>query len=169
MGGAKVELQLAHLVAAKGNALFGQWTYGGKGLIPEQQRKELGDHRIAAYDWPFDSVRDYFINLSSHPAYEEFRHLRADMKAAGKPLSSMKLTEGLKSYSERGQEYVDTLKGIIRVNHLDIADNAVFRDEPIRFLLTTADEASAAKLRKDIEAMQKSGDIEQIVKRMRLE
>ncbi|RLC15776.1 MAG: hypothetical protein DRI24_10090 [Deltaproteobacteria bacterium] len=155
--------------AAKGNALFGQWTYGGKGLVPEQQRKELGDHRIAAYDWPFDSVRGYFINLSSHPAYEDFRRLRAEMKAAGQPLSSMKLIEGLKSYSERGQKYVDTLKGIIRVNHLAKADNAVFRDEPMRFLLTTADEAAAAKLRKDIKAMQKSGEIEKIVKRMRLE
>lgn len=155
--------------AAKGNALFGQWTYGGKGLVPEQQRKELGDHRIAAYDWPFDSVRDYFINLSSHPAYEDFRRLRADMRAAGKPLSCMELAQGLKSYSERGQEYVDTLRGIIRVNNLAIADDAVFRDEPMRFLLTTADEASAAKLRKDIEAMQKSGEIEKIVKRMRLE
>jgi Bax protein len=155
--------------AVKGNALFGQWTYGGKGLVPEQQRKELGDHRIAAYDWPFDSVRGYYINLSSHPAYEGFRRLRAQLKAAGKPLSSMKLVEGLKSYSERGQEYVDTLKGIIRVNHLDLADDAVFRDESMRFLLTTSDEASAAKLRKDIEAMQKSGEIEKIVKRMRLE
>jgi uncharacterized FlgJ-related protein len=155
--------------AVKGNALFGQWTYGGKGLVPEQQRKALGDHRIAAYEWPFDSVRGYFINLSSHPAYEDFRRLRADMKAAGQPLSSMKLTEGLKSYSERGEKYVDTLKGIIRVNHLDLADNAAFRDEPMRFILTTADEASAAKLRKDIAAMQKSGEIEKIVQRMRLE
>ena len=155
--------------AVKGNALFGQWTYGGKGLVPEQQRKELGDHRIAAYDWPFDSVRGYFINLSSHPAYEEFRRLRADMKADNKPLSSMELAEGLKSYSERGQKYVDTLKGIMRVNNLDIADNAAFRDEPVRFILTTADEASAAKLRKDIKAMQKSGEIEEIIQRMRLE
>ena len=155
--------------AAKGNALFGQWTYGGKGLVPEQQRKELGDHRIAAYDWPFDSVRGYFINLSSHPAYEEFRRLRADMRAASKPLGCMELAQGLKSYSERGQKYVDTLRGIIRVNNLAIADNAVFRDEPMRFLLTTGDEASAVKLRKNIEAMQKSGEIEKIVKRMRLE
>jgi Bax protein len=45
---------------AKGNALFGQWTYGGKGLVPEQQRKSLGDHRIASFDWPFDSVRGTF-------------------------------------------------------------------------------------------------------------
>jgi len=155
--------------AVKGNALFGQWTYGGKGLVPEQQRKALGDHRIAAYDWPFDSVRGYFINLSSHPAYEDFRRLRADMKAAGQPLSSLKLTEGLKSYSERGQKYVDILQGIIRVNHLDITDNAVFRDEPTRFILTTGDEAAAAKMRKDIAAMKKSGEIEKIVKRMRLE
>ena len=123
--------------AAKGNALFGQWTYGGKGLVPEQQRKELGDHRIAAYDWPFDSVRGYFINLSAHPAYEAFRRLRADMRAAGKPLDCMELVQGLKSYSERGQKYMDTLRGIIRVNNLAIADNAVFRDEPMRFLLTT--------------------------------
>ncbi len=155
--------------AAKGNALFGQWTYGGKGLVPEQQRKELGDHRIASYEWPFDSVRGYFINLSSHPAYEEFRRLRADLKAANKPLSSMKLVEGLKSYSERGQEYVDTLKGIIRVNNLDIADNAVLRDEPMRFLVGAPDKATAEDLRKEIEAMRKSGKIDEIVKRMRLE
>lgn len=155
--------------AVKGNALFGQWTYGGDGIVPEHQREELGDHRIASYEWPFDSVRGYYINLSSHPAYEEFRHLRAELKAAGKPLRSMELVQGLKSYSERGQEYVDTLKGIIRVNHLDIADDAVFRDEPMRFLVVTADKAAAVKMRKDIETMRKSGEIDAIVKRMRLE
>ena len=121
--------------AAEGNALFGQWTFGGKGLTPEQQRKELGDHRIAAFDWPFDSVRGYFINLMSHPAYEPFRKLRAEKRAAGEPLTSSALADGLISYSERGQAYVDTLKGIIRVNNLEIADDAVLRDEPRRFLV----------------------------------
>ena len=75
--------------AAEGNALFGQWTYGGEGLVPEQQRSNLGDHRIAAYEWPFDSVRSYFLNLSSHPAYEDLRRLRAELKASGKPVTSM--------------------------------------------------------------------------------
>ena len=79
--------------AVKGNALFGQWTFGGEGLVPEQQRKQLGDHRIASFEWPFDSVRGYFINLSSHPAYEDFRRLRAKLKAAGKPMSSIALAE----------------------------------------------------------------------------
>jgi len=67
----------------EGNALFGQWTYGGRGLVPEQQRAHLGDHRIAAFDWPFDSVRGYFLNLMSHPAYADFRRLRAELRARG--------------------------------------------------------------------------------------
>ncbi len=155
--------------AVEGNALFGQWTYGGKGLVPEQQRKSLGDHRIAAFDWPFDSVRGYFINLMSHPAYEDFRRLRAEARAAGQPLKSMALADGLVRYSERGQEYVDTLKGIIRVNGLDIADNAVFRDEPLRFSIGAEDEAAAEALAREIEAMRASGELASIVARMRLE
>ena len=155
--------------AVEGNALFGQWTYGGKGLVPEQQRKNLGDHRIAAFDWPFDSVRGYFINLMSHPAYEDFRRLRAQLRADGKPLTSMELADGLTRYSERGQEYVDTLKGIMRVNRLTIADDAVFRDEPMRFIIGAENEAAAADLRKQVERLRASGELAQIVARMRLE
>ncbi len=138
-------------------------------MIPEQQRKQLGDHRIASFEWPFDSVRGYFINPSSHPTYEDFRRLRAELKAAGKPVSSLALAEGLTNYSERGQAYVNTLKGIIRVNGLNVADGAVFRNEPIRFVLGAADQAAAAKLREDIEAMRKSGKLDKIIERMRLE
>ena len=155
--------------AAEGNALFGQWTYGGKGLVPEQQRKDLGDHRIAAFDWPFDSVRGYFLNLMSHPAYEEFRRLRAQMRTEGKPLRSLELADGLINYSERGQEYVDTLKSLIRVNNLSVADDASFRDEPIRFLIGAQNASEAADLRTRIEQMRKTGELEQIIARMRLE
>jgi Bax protein len=155
--------------AVTGNALFGQWTFGGEGLIPEQQRSDLGDHRIAAFDWPFDSVRGYFINLCSHPAYEDFRRLRAELRAAGKPLSSMVMADGLIRYSERGQEYVDTLKGIMRVNKLELADDAVFRDEPIRFIVPANSGADAAAIEERIAAARESGEIEKIVARMRLE
>lgn len=155
--------------AVKGNALFGQWTFGGEGLVPEQQRQDLGDHRIAAFDWPFDSVRGYFINLNSHPAYEDFRRLRAELKAAGKPLTSVALADGLIRYSERGQEYVDTLKGIIRVNKLDIADDAVFRDEPRRFIVGADGEEDAARIRADVERMRASGELADIIERMRLD
>ena len=155
--------------ATEGNALFGQWTYGGEGLVPEQQRKSLGDHRIASFEWPFDSVRGYFINLSSHPAYEEFRRLRASQRATGKPLNSMLLADGLISYSERGQKYVDTLKGIMRVNNLTIADNAEFRDEPMRFLLGAANPDKAIELKAEVERMRVTGELDEVIARMRLE
>lgn len=155
--------------AAEGNALFGQWTFDGEGLLPGKQRKELGDHRIASFDWPFDSVRAYYLNLSTHPAYEAFRQLRAELKSTGKSLGSLDLADGLKRYSERGQAYVDTLKGIIRTNDLDMADDAEFRDEPVSFIWGAADEAAAEELRRDIAAMRKSGELSEIIERMRLD
>lgn len=155
--------------AVKGNALFGQWTYGGEGMKPQKQRASLGDHRIAAYDWPFDSVRGYYINISAHPAYEPLRKIRAERRAAGKPLDSIALADGLIRYSERGQAYVDTLKGIIRVNKLDIADGASLRDEPMRFLVSAESAAAAPELRDEIEGLRKSGELASIIDRMQLE
>ncbi|GAB6909732.1 hypothetical protein DESC_610028 [Desulfosarcina cetonica] len=84
-------------------------------------------------------------------------------------LSSLVLADGLKKYSERGPAYVDTLKGIIRKNNLQIADDAVFRDEPMKFVLGAPDPAAAEKLRADIESMRQSGELETIIARMRLE
>jgi hypothetical protein len=81
----------------------------------------------------------------------------------------MELADGLVRYSERGQEYVDTLKGIIRVNRLDIADDAIFRDEPMRFSIGAEDEAAADELRRNIEKMRASGELAEIIARMRLE
>jgi uncharacterized FlgJ-related protein len=155
--------------ATEGNSLFGQWTYGGDGIAPEQKRKEKGNYGIAAFDWPFDSVRGYFLNLMSHPAYEDLRRLRAEMRAAGEPLNSLRLADGLIRYSERGQEYVDSLKGMIRVNGLEIADNAVFRDEPIHFLLSEGTPEEAAAMEQRIAEARASGELAEIYARMRLE
>ena len=155
--------------AVEGNALFGQWTYGGDGIKPQEQRASKGDHRIKAFDWPFDSVRGYFINLISHRAYEDFRRLRAELRAAGKPLDSLTLADGLLSYSERGQAYVDTLKGIIRANGLDVADHAVFREEPIRFIVTEQTPEDAAATREELARMRERGELEEIFERMNLD
>lgn len=156
--------------ATEGNALYGQWTYGGEGLKPREQRTgSKGDHRIKAFEWPFDSVRGYFINLMTHRAYEDFRRLRAELRAAGKPLDSMTLADGLLSYSERGQDYVDSLKGIIRVNKLDLADRAVFKDEPLYFLLSEQSPEDVEAMKARIAAAAESGELAEILERMRLE
>ena len=48
-----------------------------------------------------------------------FRAYRDDLVA---------FAETLLRYSERGQEYVDDLKGIIRINNLDAVDDAYLKD-----------------------------------------
>lgn len=155
--------------AVQGNSLFGQWTYQGDGIKAKEHRAYKGDYAIKAFDWPFDSVRGYFINLMSHPAYEDFRELRAEMRTRGEPLSSLALADGLLHYSERGQEYVDSLKGMIRHNRLDRADGAVLRDEPVRFLLGAESPEAAEKLRAEIETMRADGKLQELVESMRLD
>ena len=80
----------------------------------------------------------------------------------------MILADGLVNYSERGQEYVETLKGIMRVNNLTIADDAVFRDEPMRFLVGAEDETEAEELRAELEVMRADGSLAAIIRRMDL-
>ena len=156
--------------ATEGNSLFGQWTYKGDGIKPKEQRTATkGNYGIKAFDWPFDSVRGYFINLMSHPAYEDFRRMRAELRAAGKPMDSLVLADGLLRYSERGQDYVDSLKGIIRVNKLYRADTAVFRDEPMRFLLSEQTPEDVEKMKVRLEEAKASGELAEIIERMRLE
>ena len=153
----------------EGNALFGQWTYGGEGMAPKQQRKALGDHKIAAFTWPFDSVRGYFVNLSTHPAYEDFRKIRAELRKGGKPLDSLALADGLIHYSERGQDYVDSLKILIRSNGFNLADSAQPRDEPLAFAMGAANEEAARSIQERFEVMKANGEFDKIVAEMRLE
>jgi hypothetical protein len=63
---------------------------------------------------------------------------------------------------------VDTLKSIIRVNGLDIADDAVFRDEDMRFVVGAENDEAAAQLRTEIEKLRTSGELAIIIARMRL-
>lgn len=127
--------------AAEGNALFGQWSWGGKGIKPEQQREGMGDYRIAAFESPLGSVMAYMMNLNTHAAYAALRARRAQMRADGKRISGWDLAETLDKYSERGAAYVDSLHGIMRVNKLDPADDAFLGDGPTIFLVPVGEGA----------------------------
>ncbi|MFC4238075.1 glucosaminidase domain-containing protein [Thalassospira xianhensis] len=111
--------------AALGNALFGQWTYDGEGITPEQQRTHLGDYKIASFRTPFGSVRAYLLNLNTHNAYADLRDMRASDIAANRQSTGMELAEALIRYSERGEEYVKEVQAVIRQNSLQEVDNAV--------------------------------------------
>jgi uncharacterized FlgJ-related protein len=117
--------------AQEGNALFGQWTFGGSGMLPQAQRASLGDYRVAAFESPLLSVIAYMRNLNTHRAYARLRELRAEARAAGRAPTGYELAGGLDRYSERGQEYVDELRSMIDTNQLRDADATYLAPGPV--------------------------------------
>lgn len=114
--------------AREGNALFGQWTWNASspGIDP-LDRAEGKTHRIRAFDSPLAAVRAYVRNLNTHTAYAGLRQLREAQRNSGR-FDSQDLAEGLIAYSEKGSDYVDLVREIIRVNDLDAFDGVRLAD-----------------------------------------
>lgn len=110
--------------AREGNAMFGQWTFLSKaGLLP-LKRDQGKTHRVKAFETMIDSVRAYAMNLNSHRAYKGFRSARQANRQSGAPLDGWVLAGELLQYSERGQDYVRALRGLIDYNALGPLDDA---------------------------------------------
>jgi len=109
--------------AQEGNALFGQWTWSGKGLKPKEADESKG-HKVMKFNVLQASVRAYQRNLNTHKSYKEFRLVRAQLRDAGKPLDSIILSKYLDQYAETGEQYVDVLQKIIKQNNLRDFDDA---------------------------------------------
>ena len=115
--------------AVKGNSLFGQWDFSGKGIKPKEQRTELGNYGIAAFDSPQDSIEAYMLNLNTHRAYERMRQKRAVFRQQNKQPTGWDLAKTLDKYSERGNDYVKSLHAIMSYNKLNDADQAHLWDK----------------------------------------
>jgi Bax protein len=149
--------------ALEGHSYFGQWTYGGKGMAPKEKRASKGDYGVAAYAWPLDSVHSYMMNLNTHRAYSELRAKRAQLRAAGKPVTGMALAETLTHYSERGEEYVKTLTGMMRVNELYAADQAALRQEEPVLIVDAFDEEHAEAVSRELSELRSSGKLADLI------
>ncbi|QUJ68798.1 glucosaminidase domain-containing protein [Photobacterium sp. GJ3] len=102
--------------AVEGNNFFGQWCYTpGCGMVPNA-RSEGARHEVAVFSDAKQSVHAYFMNVNRNRAYAELREIRAQQRASGNRLTGLKLAEGLRRYSERGQDYVSEIQGMIRHN-----------------------------------------------------
>jgi uncharacterized FlgJ-related protein len=123
----------------EGNALFGMWTWGDEGIRPEQQRAEHGDHKIASYETPMHSVIAYMRNINTHQSYESLRARRAELRSAGTKVTGWELAKTLTQYSERGQDYVDALHGLMKTNMLMPTDDAYLGDGPTILLIPVGD------------------------------
>jgi len=112
----------------EGNAFFGQWDFSGKGMVPQEQRKSLGNYGLAKFDSPLASVEGYMFNLNISFAYENLRILREKLRNENKLITGLALAGTLDKYSERGQPYIDGIHSMIRYNKLQAVDNAYLSD-----------------------------------------
>ncbi len=113
--------------AIKANAIFGQWTFReGSGMVP--RRRDAGKrHEVRSFEELRQSVSAYMHNLNIHPAYEEFRRARQELRKSGMAMTGKRLVGTLDRYSERGSDYIKTLRTIMRVNDLGAFDRARLR------------------------------------------
>lgn len=114
--------------AVEGNAVFGQWTFRkGSGVVPE--RRDAGKHHeVRSFEELRQSVSVYMHNLNIHWAYEEFRRVRHELRSSNRALTGERLIGALHKYSERGSEYIETIRAIMRVNGLGAFDRARLQD-----------------------------------------
>lgn len=108
--------------ALEGLNFFGQWCFRkGCGLVPDARNEDM-THEVRKFASVNASVRSYLRNINTHPAYFELRRLRAEKRKTGADIRALDLTEGLMSYSERGEDYIHELNSMIRVNRPIIID-----------------------------------------------
>ena len=109
--------------AQQGNALFGQWTYDGKGIKPAGADDD-DKHKVMKFKILKASVRAYQRNLNTHKSYKKFRKVRAIQRDVYGSLNSLELANFLDKYAETGIEYTKILKQIIEQNKLTDFDDA---------------------------------------------
>jgi Bax protein len=102
--------------AQQGYNFFGLWCFKkGCGFVPKQ-RNEGAEHEVAKFRDLSHAVMTYMRNLNRHYAYEDLRKIRQNLRQNDEIVTARALVLGLSNYSERGQEYIDELLDMLRVN-----------------------------------------------------
>ena len=103
--------------ALEGNAIFGQWTWNGKGIEPLLKDKSKS-HKILRFPILRASVKAYKNNLNTHRGYKKFREKRKNLRDRNRKISGLDLAKTLGNYAEAGSEYTKILAQIIVQNRL---------------------------------------------------
>ncbi|MBE0498051.1 MAG: glucosaminidase domain-containing protein [Campylobacterales bacterium] len=99
----------------EGNNIFGEWTWGKIGIIPDG-RDEDAKHKLRIFESLDDSIAAYMLNLNRHYSYKEFRKLRADYRAQGKPFTGLAAAPTLTKYSQMREVYSRLITRVIKGN-----------------------------------------------------
>ena len=103
--------------ALEGNAIFGQWTWNGKGIEPLLKDKSKS-HKILKFPILRASVKAYKNNLNTHKSYVKFREKRKKLRDGKKKINGLALSKTLDNYAQTGSEYTKILAQIIIQNRL---------------------------------------------------
>ncbi len=103
--------------ALEGNAIFGQWTWNGKGIEP-LMRDKTKNHKILKFPILRASVKAYQNNLNTHKSYIDFRNKRAKLREKNKGIIGLQLIDTLDNYAQTGSKYTKILEQIIKQNRL---------------------------------------------------
>ncbi len=117
--------------ALEGNAIFGQWTWNGKGIEPLERSGEQ-THKILKFPILRASVKAYITNLNTHNGYKDFRNKRLKLRKSNKRLKGLDLIHKLDNYAQTGKEYTIILEKIIRQNSLYDFENVEVQDNKKR-------------------------------------
>ena len=101
--------------AREGNNLFGEWTWGKKGLIPAG-RDVNATHKLRIFDSLDDSISRYMLNLNRHNSYKEFRSLRADKRSLNQRITGLEAATTMTNYSQIREAYNRLLIQVIKAN-----------------------------------------------------
>ena len=94
--------------ALEGNAIFGQWTWNGKGIAPLLRDKSK-NHKILKFPILRASVKAYKNNLNTHKSYIKFRTMRKDLRNKNKKITGLILTKTLDNTHCTLQYYISPI------------------------------------------------------------
>lgn len=99
----------------EGNNLFGEWTWGKKGIIPAG-RDENATHKLRIFDTLDASITRYMLNLNRHRSYKDFRTLRAHKREVKEAFTGLDAATKMTNYSQMREVYNRLLANVIRGN-----------------------------------------------------
>jgi len=103
--------------ARQGRNFFGEWCFTkGCGIVPSRRSPGM-THEVAVFASVNDSVASYLYHLNRVDIYMPLRVARHKLHKWGRKASAEALTSGLTGYSSRGNDYVDDIRKMIRINY----------------------------------------------------
>lgn len=96
-------------IARQANVFYGQKAWDEENSIAGAEGE-----RYRAFETPEHSVQGYMFNLNTHPAYEDFRTKRAELRAQDETVTGVALAPTLLKYSTLKQEYPKKVIGLIK-------------------------------------------------------